>query len=310
MESLRTIDLNLLIVFEAVYSARNISHAASQMGMSQPTISNSLARLRDTLGDPLFVRSGRGVEPTAKAEQMIGPVREALRMITSGVTGDGEFDPTKTKRTFRMVLLDQLEPTLMPPVIRQIQDHHSVSLEILPVATTPVIEKLNDGTLDLVLSVYVNNLEEYDCEVIGRANVVVIARKNHPRINGSLTLDDFQSLGHISLIPQMRAMSRVDEMLQHLKIERHIAYTVTKFWSFPYIIAQTDLIALFPGDFAKVMARHLPLDLHPVPFELPEQQVYMTWKKNRSSDPGHRWLRDQIRQAYQQSLVDLGATDA
>ncbi len=172
--SLRNIDLNLLVVFEAIYTAGNISHAAKLLNLTQPTISDALARLRDTVDDPLFVRAGRGVEPTPKAMQMIGPVRDALRMIQSGVGKNAEFDPALTPKHFRLLLLDQLEPILMPPVVHQIQNFRTVTLEILPYVSTRIEAGLNDGNLDLALSVYTNELTEFSCERIGKADLVSV----------------------------------------------------------------------------------------------------------------------------------------
>ncbi|MBO6554652.1 MAG: LysR family transcriptional regulator [Roseitalea sp.] len=298
MDDLRGFDLNLLIVFEAVYTAGNVSHAAKRLGLSQPTLSNSLNRLRELLDDPLFVRSGQGVKPTAKAVSIIGPVREALQMIRSGVAqGDG-FDPQIDRRHFRLVLLDQLEPVLMPPLVRQIQNHRNLTLEMLHIAYEPVIEGLNDGSLDLALAPHFPEAREVEQETVGHANVVMVARKDHPEIDETVTLEQFQRIGQIALIPKLRAMTRMDEFLRHAGIGRHIAYTSSKFWSFPHMIATTDLIAMLPGDFAREAARFYPLQLYPMPFDLPNQQVYMIWKANRTNEPSHRWLRDQIRQAY------------
>lgn len=292
--NLRKIDLNLLVIFDAIYSAGNISHAAKSLGMSQPTISNALTRLRDTVGDPLFTRAGRGIEPTPKAIQMIGPVREALQMIQSGVSDSGSFDPATSKRHFRMVLLDQLEPMLMPPIIRKIQDFKTITLETLHVWKTPVIERLNDGSLDLLLSTYASDLGDFNCTSLGRAEVAMIARRGHPAIDGEVTLEQFRSLGHIALVQELRNLTRTDELLRAMGIDRHIAYTVTKFWSFPYLVAETDLIAMIPAEFARLAAKNYPIEVYPTPFEMPKQKVYMTWKKNRDNDPGHRWLREQI----------------
>ena len=111
------------------------------------------------------------------------------------------------------------------------------------------------------MATYVHNLDEFSCEMIGAANVVMLARKNHPAISGPMTLEHFQTLGHVALIPELRAMSRVDEALQHHKITRHIVYSVSKFWSFPHIIANSDLIAVLPGDFAAEAAKFYPLKL-------------------------------------------------
>lgn len=296
--NLRQIDLNLLVIFEAIYSSGNISHAAKSLGMSQPTISNALTRLRDTVGDSLFTRAGRGVEPTPKAIQMIGPVREALQMIQTGVSNPGAFDPATTKRHFRMVLLDQLEPILMPPIIRQIQAYDTITLETLHVWKTPVIERLNDGSLDLLLSTYISDLGDFNCTSLGIADVSIVARKEHPAIDGEVTLEQFQTLGHMALVQELRNLTRTDELLRAMEINRHIAYTVTKFWSFPHILTHTDLIAMLPTDFARLAAQYYPLTVYPTPFEMPKQKVYMTWKKNRDNDPGHLWLREQVMMAY------------
>lgn len=298
MDDLRNFDLNLLIVFEAVYTAGNVSHAAKQLNQSQPTLSNSLSRLRAIVNDPLFVRKSNGVEPTAKATSMIGPVREALQIIRSGVSEGLEFDPEKDKRHFRMVMLDQLEPVLMPHVVRTIQDHPNVTLEMLHIAYEPVIDGLNDGSLDLVLAPHLPDAKEIEQEVVGHVDLVMVARKDHPEIDGEVTLDQFQRLGQIALIPKLRAMTRMDEYLRQKGIDRHITYTSSKFWAFPHMIATTDLIAQLPGDFAREAAKYYPLQLCAVPFDVPNQQVYMIWKANRTNESSHSWLREQIRQAY------------
>lgn len=298
---LRKLDLNLLVVFEAIYSAGNISKAAKTLKVSQPTISNALARLRETVEDPLFVRKGRGVSPTPRASSMIGPVRAALEMIQHGVVAQDEFDPHKSPRCFRIVILDLLEPTLMPPIVRAVQDHRAVTLEILPVLDYPVAEALEDGSIDLLLSTFDPQLEGVRCEQVGAAKMVVVARKGHPKIDGEITQKLLGEIGHVALIPKMRAMSRVDEALQFAQIKRHIVYTVTKFGSFPHILATTDLIAMMPGDFAEKAAQFYPLEIYPPPFEFPEQQIYMIWKEGQNHDPGGAWLRKKIIEAYREN---------
>lgn len=297
MSLLRDIDLNLLVIFEAVYSAGNVTHASKQLDIPQPTLSNALVRLREVLDDPLFIRLKRGVEPTPKAVQLIGPVREALRMIEANVTEGPGFDPLTSKRHFRMVMLDQMEPILMPPIIEQVQGARSVTLEILPLLGAPVIDRLNDGSLDLVISPFIREAENVDCQAIGTADVVVVTRKRHPEISGNITLEQYRTLGHVALVPELQMIMRVNEELQQRRIERHVVYRATKFWSFPHVLANTDLIAMLPRSFAEKAAENYPLKIHPLPFDLPDQRIYMTWKKVKQNDPGHRWLREQIAQA-------------
>lgn len=195
MDNLRNLDLNLLVVFEAIYSAGNVSHAAKRLGMSQPTISNALGRLRDMIDDPLFVRKGKGVEPTPKAISMIGPLREALQMIRSGVADGVSFDPEIDTRHFRIVLLDQLEAVLIPHLVRSIQNRRNITFEMLQISPDAVIDGLNDGSLDLALSPHIPTAKDMQQEVIGHANVVMVARKGHPEIDGTVTLEQYQRIG-------------------------------------------------------------------------------------------------------------------
>ena len=301
MSGLKNLDLNLLIVFEAVYSSGNISQAAKRLGMSQPTISNALGRLRDRLDDPLFVRAGRGVEPTPKAVQMIGPIREALQMIEGGVAPGDHFDPTTSTRHFRIVVMDGVEPIVMPHLIRQVQAHKSVTFENLAISNTPMSDGLNDGSLDLVIASFLADSHDTHCEPLGTPHLSVVARKDHPAIDGKFTLAHFQSLGHVALTPKLRALSRMEEGLRTLNIDRHVVYSVNKFWSFPHVLTTTDLIAILPTAFARIVSRNYPLALHELPFTYPEELVYMTWKTSRTNDPGHRWLRGEIVKALKQA---------
>lgn len=303
MAGLKNLDLNLLIVFEAVYSSGNISQAAKRLGMSQPTISNSLGRLRASLDDPLFVRAGRGVQPTPKAVQMIGPVREALQMIEGGIGPGDHFDPTTSHRHFRLVVMDGMEPIIMPHLIGQVQGFKSVTFENLAISNTPMSDGLNDGSLDLVIANFLADAQDTHCEPLGPPHLSVVARKDHPAIHGEFTLDHFQSLGHVALTPKMRSLSRMEEGLRTMNVERHVVYSVNKFWSFPHVLTTTDLVAILPTAFARVISRNYPLALYDLPFSYPEELVYMTWKTGRTNDPGHRWLREEIVSALRQAAA-------
>ncbi|MEO0328154.1 MAG: LysR family transcriptional regulator [Pseudomonadota bacterium] len=308
MDVIRKFDLNLLVVFEAIYSTGNITQAAKKLGLSQPTISNALTRLRNSFDDPLFLRKGHGVIPTSKANQLIGAVRRSLQTIRSEVSVEKEFDPATTKRNFRILILDQLEPILVPPIVKVIENYNSVTIDALPVSTTPIAEDLCNGNIDIALTTYISGLDELQCETIGRANVVVVARKGHPRLASGLTLENFCRIGQIALPLKLRVLSRVDEFLRQNKIERHVVYTVSKFWSFPHIISSTDLIAIMPGDFAAIASRYYPIEIFDLPFEMPEQQIYMSWTDNNTSDSGHIWLREQFLRAYHNSDLTAAST--
>lgn len=301
MSVLKNLDLNLLIVFEAVYSSGNISQAAKSLGISQPTISNALSRLRETLDDSLFVRSGRGVKPTPKAVTMIGPIREALQMIEGGVSGDEGFDPTVSKRHFRIVAMDSIEAFIAPHLIKLVQNHPSVTIENLPIISTSMVDGLHDGLLDVVLANFLNDSQDCTCLPLLTPSLSMIARRGHPKIDGTFTQTHFETLSHIALVPKLRALSRLEEGLRAQNITRHIVYSVTKFWAFPHIVATTDLVGILPTAFAHLAAQNYPLEIHALPFDYPPEKLYMTWKTSRTNDPGHRWLREQITLALQPS---------
>ena len=129
MNNLRNLDLNLLVIFEAIFANGNISQAAKQLGMSQPTISNSLTRLRETLGDKLFIRSKHGVTPTPKANQLIISVREALQIIQTGISDGVEFDPANSERIFKMIVAEPMEQIIMPSLINSLPQGSGISFD-------------------------------------------------------------------------------------------------------------------------------------------------------------------------------------
>lgn len=305
MDDLKRLDLNLLICFEEIYSAGNVSQAARQMGITQPAMSNALNRLRGTLNDPLFTPIGRGIEPTPRARRLIGPVREALRLLHGGVTDVEQFDPDIDRRHFRIVLLDQLEPLLIAPLLRQLNGNRNVTIESRPVSNMSVVETLSDGHADLALSIFLKDAVECDCETVGAADIIVAARKNHPKIKGRMTKKKFSEINHVALVQKLRAMTNLDEALRDNDITRHIAYSIQKIWSMPYIIGNTDLIGMLPREFAEEMSKFYPLEIFDLPFRMPEQKIFMTWKKSRTADPANKWLRNCIRHIYQDSIQEI-----
>jgi DNA-binding transcriptional LysR family regulator len=300
LDALRNIDLNLLIIFEAIYSSGNITAASRKLGVSQPTISNSLARLRDSIGDQLFVREGRGVKPTPRADLLIVSVRQALSLIEGGISSASEFDPSADKRHFRIAILDLLEPVIMPALIREVQEQGNITFEALPASNGKALTQgLNDGSIELIIADYQPQINETDCKVLGTVESVAIVRKGHPVIDGVLTREQFSTLGHVGMVPALRNRIRMSEVMERLKIQRKVIYQVTRFWSFPHIVANTDLIGMAPAGFAKVMAKQYPLQILQLPFTIPdEQSFYMTWKNSNTEERHHTWLRDKISEIY------------
>jgi DNA-binding transcriptional LysR family regulator len=291
--NLKNLDLNLLVVFEAIYTAGNISHAADQLAMSQPAVSNALGRLRDLLNDPLFVRAKRGVEPTSKAKEIIGPVRDALGLIKRQLDGGDALDLATFRRRFRVLMIDTLEPILVPPVLKVITEQApGIQIESISGYRIDFVEAIRTGTLDLAC--YVFPVSEPDIVVVPicPVEVVFIARRGHPQISKALDIETFKSLRQIALIPEMRALSHVDRDLAAHDAPRNIAYMVNRFWSMPALVERSDLIAPMPRRFAEEIAKNYDIVLYDPPVKMAEQYLYMMWHAKNTNDAGHRWLRE------------------
>jgi DNA-binding transcriptional LysR family regulator len=300
--NLKDFDLKLLVVFEAIYSTGNISRAAEKLALSQPAVSNLLARLRELTGDPLFARGRRGVEPTVKAQAMIGPVREALGLIGRQFGHTDEIDLATYRRAFRISVMDPFEPLLLPPLLNLIVERApAVTIEASP----PRLEYAQDilgGTLDLVCFAYPITSLEISVVPVCPVDTVVVARRNHPAIGKTLDVEAMNTLGFIALAIELRSVTLVDRELLVHGIERRVVMSVARMWSVPALVAQTDLIATLPRAFANYCAQNFDLTVHDLPVRMAEQHIYLMWHGKVEGDPGHKWLRETLQAIARERL--------
>jgi DNA-binding transcriptional LysR family regulator len=292
--NLKTLDLNLLVVFEAIYSAGNISHAATQLAMSQPAVSNSLARLRELLNDPLFLRGRRGVQPTTKAQSMIGPVREALGLIGTQLGGLNDTDLASYKRTFRICPTDVYEPILIPPLLNRLAElAPGISIEGV-IARPEIVQDIIAGTVDLVCFTFPVTSPEISIVPIGPLDLVVIARRNHPRIGTKLEAAAMNDSCHVALSADLRGFTQIDRELLVHGIKRRIVMAVARAWSMPSVVADTDLLGMVPRVFGHYIAKHFDIVIHELPVPISGQHMYMMWNSKLDADPAHKWVREQM----------------
>ncbi|MDP2124914.1 MAG: LysR substrate-binding domain-containing protein [Parvibaculum sp.] len=308
--NIRNLDLNLLRVFDAIYAARNISRAADHLGLSQPATSHALKRLREHLGDPLFVRAGKGLEATTRAEQLIGPVREALDAIRLAVEGVS-FDPATLRRKFRIVMHDPLEPVLMPPLIERLtREAPGASLELLPIYGLDPLDEINNRRIDLFFPFYAAEHPQICSAQFGKIDFVCIARRGHPEIGASMDRATFDRLGHVVLITSLRARSAIEEYLGAQGCRRRAVVEVSKLWSVLTLVAASDLISIVPRMMAGPMQDKLGIDIFPMPYDMPGVSLSMSWHIADESDPGHSWLRRTIGDILATSIPTEAATGA
>lgn len=300
--NLKDLDLKLLVVFEAIYSTGNISRAAEKLSMSQPAVSNLLARLRDLTGDPLFARGRRGVAPTVRAQAMIEPVREALGLIGRQFGRSGEIDLATYRRTFRVSVMDPLEPLLLPPLLDLIVER-APGITIEGMQPRPEFAKdILSGTVDLVCFAYPIASQEISIVPICPVDLVLVARRGHPRIGATLDKETLASLPYVALSVELRSMTQIDRELLLHGIKRRVVMAVPRLWSTPALIAQTDLVGILPRAFANFLAQNFSVAVHELPVSIAEQHMYMMWHVKMDGDPGHKWLRETLLETARQRL--------
>jgi DNA-binding transcriptional LysR family regulator len=306
-KNLKNVDLNLLVIFEAIYATSNISRAAERLGMSQPAVSNALARLRELIDDPLFVRAPRGVEPTIKAREMIRPVRDALGVIGQQLGDGAAIDLATYKRIFRIVIVDVLEPIIMPPVVRTLMSRApGVDIECIQ-GDAKFGEGISAGTIDLACFSFPIDTTDIIVKPLCPFDLVVVSRRNHPAIKPPLDLETLQGLRQIGLGRELRGLTNIDRNLIASGVPRRVGYMVAKVWSIPPMVERTDLVGILPRRFVEEISRNYALDIHEMPIEMPEQFMYMMWHTNSDLDPGHKWLREAMMQAAQSKpMNELG----
>lgn len=294
---LRDIDLNLLILFEAVYSTGNVGRAAKQLGLTQPAASNGLARLRKLLEDPLFSRTPKGVVPTARAQRLIGPVREGLKALSAGLGGNPTIDLETYTRQFRLVMLDALEPILMPPVIRLITEQApGISIEAMA-GDGDFVAEMRAGTVDMAVYSFPYDAPDIVTVSLGPSDLVVIARRGHPGVGNGIDIEKMGRLPYVALSRALRARTNVPKDLAAHALNRRMPYTVSKMWAMPWMVEHTDLIGIIPRRFAEALSETYDIAVHELPVPIAEQYAYLMWHERNTGDPGHKWLREQLIEA-------------
>jgi len=306
--NMRDIDLNLLVVFEAIFSAGNISKAAELSDISQPALSNALARLRKQLDDPLFVRKGNGVVPTARAEEMIVPIREALAAIQRSIEPESAFDPATTIRHFKLMVADPLEPIVVPALLQQRSAISNITYELQPPQAVNVEEALLSGTFELALFLMPERNPDLHIKPLCPVDHVLLARKGHPRIQGPVTIEDLQQESHVALNLAPGKLANAEKVTFWQHLHQHATIQVHKMSSVVQIVSQSELIGLVPRIHAHHSTKTLNVQIQEWPVEVNNQKFYMIWHKRHEADAGHQWLRSitqrSVMDAYQLALSE------
>ncbi|MEQ9107335.1 MAG: LysR family transcriptional regulator [Limnobacter sp.] len=293
--NLRSLDLNLLLVFDAVYNERSISKAAIRLHLSQPAVSNALARLRERFDDPLFERNSQGMLPTPRAKVLVEPIRRALDILERGLRSDEPFDYAHSDREFVIAVEDYGETIILPRFIDWLAKvAPQVRINIRPEPSGQLESELREGTVDLALDYFALPHSGYQSQCLMTESLLSLSRKDHPVISEQLNLDTYLKLRHIALTPRTRTTPMIDLALSKRGMKRTISLTVPHFQSMPVMVQTSDMICTMPRRMANLYADHFSLRVHAVPLRIPEFPVYLIWHDSLDEDTGHRWLRNHL----------------
>ncbi|MEO6293782.1 MAG: LysR family transcriptional regulator [Burkholderiaceae bacterium] len=302
----RTLDLNLLRVFDEVMAERSLTKAAHNLALTQPAVSNAMRRLRETLGDDLVRRSGQGLEPTPRANALWPAVREALRQLQETLIPN-PFDPATSTAIFVLAMADATAAELIPGLLTLVErDAPGVAIRVVPLSTRDPRKLLEREEADLAIGHFPAVLADLTASaqsggVISFAHqrlydgeYVCVMRSGNPLAHGPLTLNRFCAARHMLVSFSGRPFGFVDEALASLQRQRRIVLTVNQFFTAGRVVAQSDLLTVLPRHFVRVADVGKELVIHPLPFDMPVVHVDALWHQREQHNSAHQWLRSAI----------------
>ncbi|TRX76457.1 LysR family transcriptional regulator [Pseudomonas mangiferae] len=302
--NLNKVDLNLFIVFDAIYTESNLTRAGQIVGITQPAVSNALARLRETFNDPLFVRTAQGMVPTPMAQNIIGPVRNALQLLRVSVQESRTFTPQQANKTYRISMTDLTEAVILPPLFQRLRRlAPSVQIESFLAKRRETTKELAAGRLDFAVDAPLNTDPQVRHVKLMEDRYVCALRKGHPLAKDSLTLDEYLSLTHIHISSRRSGLGYIDLALGKMGIQRRIALRSQHYLMASTVMHNTDMAMTVPERFAR---RH---DLHHVALpvnDVPALETHLYWHESTDQDPANRWMREQIIELCQQAVAQEG----
>ncbi len=298
----RTLDLNLLRVFDTVMVEHNVTRAAERLAMTQPAVSNALRRLREAIGEELFVPGSTGVTPTPHAVALWPAIREALTALRDLFDPQG-FDPTHDERRFTLAMADATAAAILPPLLAAFE-RSRLSLQVEPLATRDPRALLERGAVDAAIGFFPDVARAFsaslgDSETVLDAlydcDYVCAMRRDHPlAAHEPLTLDQYCAASHARVSFAGRPHGFVDETLARIGRQRRVALVINQYAAAVQVVRQTALLAVLPRRFVEASGAAGALHVTALPFEMPRVEIGLLWHRRHERDAAQRWLRETI----------------
>ena len=307
----RTLDLNLLRVFDVVMAERNLTRAAERLSLTQPAVSNALKRLKESVGEDLLTREVTGVRPTPRAEALWPEIRAALGHLRDALAPDA-FDPAADAVDFRVAMPDAVATSVLPGIVAQIARAGALAnLRAVALATRDPGPMLERGDADLAVGSFPGTVATLQAQGdtaslrqvrLQQSGYVCVMRQGHPLATGELTLDAYCAAHHLLVSLSGRAHGPVDEALAHLDRKRRVLLTVNQYFTAGRVVAHSDLLTVLPEVFVNTTGFREKVVTRPLPFELPPLNVDMLWHQRSDRSLAHQWLRERMLEAAQTGL--------
>ncbi len=305
--NLAGVDLNLLVVLDALLTESSVTRAAQRVGLSQSATSHALGRLRRLLDDPVLVRTPQGMVLTPRAEGLAAPVRSALEQLEDSIAPPSPFDPSQSTHGFNLSLEDAGQVGLLPLLAERLKtEAPGVDLCIHSAAAGSPTDAVAAGSVDLALTVSPEPTEGIHAEVVFTTSYVSIVRADHPDVGRRLTLKRFSELGHIVLAGPGSVDPEIDLALAACSRSRRAALAVPSLLPIPWLVARSDLVATVPALLLGLERERIPLARHTPPIPIDSTTGSLVWHERTHYDAAHRWLRGVVREACQR----LGARES
>tara|TARA_B100000003_G_scaffold133162_1_gene119418 strand:- start:3528 stop:4433 length:906 start_codon:yes stop_codon:yes gene_type:complete len=296
---LNNLDLNLLVIFNAIYVEGSLTKAGELVGITQPAVSSALARLREYFDDQLFIRVGQGVKPTAKTENIIIHVRDALSILQRSLEKPDSFDPAVSSRKFRLSLNDISEGRVLPILMQKVHElAPNVRLSSYYTGREDLKHAMASNEVSFAVDPFPPSDSEIKKELIFEDVFVCGFRKEHKLAKEkNISIEQYIDLDHIKISGRRQGAALVDNALAKLQLDRKVVLRAQHYLIAPEILNTTDMVLTCTKSFAN---KH-SLAYKTLPFEVAPSQFFLAWHELNDNDPGHIWLKKLIKQSFDQA---------
>jgi len=284
-------ELNLVAIFDTIMTEGSMTKAADRLALTQSAVSNAVSRMRLIWKDPLFIRDGRGIKPSAKAQAMWLEIQGPLAAIRAS-TAPASFDPSTSTQKFRLALTDYLSNALWPALRQHIEAYApGVSLYAVPYTSQGTHRQLAENEIDMSFGALQYMGPEIHMSDVFSEGWVCAMRPDHPLSRGTLALDDFLAADHLLVSLSGNPVGAIDGELERLGMRRKVAMTLNNFAGVPSLLMSSNLISVLPAGVIQTHALKAEVHTTALPLDVPPFLCKVAWHARNDRDAGHRWMR-------------------